>query len=124
MAKKIALLISLFLLSGCATISHVVNSPPDATDLYYTQEDVEDVILRLSQSEPPDDVTFDGENYIVGEDTMNKLVTKGVIEEVQKKKIREFVSKYKRDTFMGELKKDAGTGLLLLILITAGMLAL
>jgi len=118
------IIILALLLSGCSTINYVVNPPPDIADVYYTEEDVLDVIDELSAGEPKGKIAFDGENYIMSEETYKKAVRDGVIKKIQEEKIREFVKDYKPTTFMGELKKDAGTGLLLLILITAGMLAL
>jgi len=127
MVGPVFLGISLFAVYGCATISHVVNPPPRATDLLYTEEDVMDVIDELSKGEIKDEdaVYFDGEHYSLKSDVYKKAVKDGVIKRVQEKKIREFIGEYDRKTIGDAVKKDLGTaGLIVLIIVVLGALLL
>ena len=119
--------LSIFITYGCATISHVVNPPPRATDLLYTEEDVMDVIDELSRSEVKDEdaVYFDGERYSLKSEVYKKAVKDGVIKRVQEKKIRDFIGEYDRETFGDAVKKDLGTmGLVVLIVTILGVMLL
>lgn len=126
-ARLILVGLSLFVICGCATISHVFNPPPKVTDLLYTEKDVMDVIDELSRGEIKDEdaVYFDGERYSLKSDVYKKAVKDGVIKRVQEKKIREFVSEYDRETIGDAVKKDLGTtGLIVLIMVVLGALLL
>ena len=119
--------LSIFITYGCATISHVVNPPPRATDLLYTEEDVMDVIDELSKGEVKDEdaVYFNGERYSLKPEVYKKAVKDGVIKRVQEEKIREFIAGYDRETLGDALKKDLGTmGLVVLIFVVLGAMLL
>ncbi len=123
----IFLSISLLLICGCATVSHVVNPPPRATDLLYTEDDVMDVIDELSKGEIGDEdaVYFDGERYSLKSGVYKKAVKDGVVKRIQEKKIREFITEYDRETIADAVKKDLGTaGLIVLIMVVLGVLLL
>lgn len=126
-ARLILVSLSLFVICGCATISHVFNPPPKATNLLYTEEDVMDVIDELSGGEIEDEdaVYFDGERYSLKSEVYKKAVKDGVIKRVQEKKIREFIGEYDRKTIGDAVKKDLGTaGLIVLIIVVMGALFL
>ena len=105
--KKIIIILSFLILSGCSTISYVINPQPDISDLYYTEEDVRDKIDELSTGDAKGQIVFDGEHYIMSPEAYKHAVRDGVTNEIQAEKIQEFADDYKRETFFGSLKKDA-----------------
>lgn len=114
----------LFSFSGCSTLSWVVNPPPKATDLMYTEEDVMSVISALEEKGPgdPEAVVFDGERYLLKPSVYKRALRDGIIRRVQEQKVGEFIGDYRRETFFGALKKDLGTaGFVVLIVVVLGI---
>jgi hypothetical protein len=124
--KTIAFTVAIFfaMLSGCATVSHVLNPPQRPENLLYDEEDVLRVIEELTRTEPGDKdaVHFDGERYCLRPDVYKKAVRDGVIKRVQERKIQDFLAHYDRQTIADAFKKDIGTmGLLMVILLAVGV---
>lgn len=129
MGKVAAVLVCCLVLAGCSTASWIIDPPPRITDLYYTEEDVLEVLNELDGKVPtdPEAVLYDeiDGRYTLKPETYRNAVTDGVIKRIRDGKIEEFARNYTGYRLVDAVKRDLGTAgitVILLLVVFAAIL--
>lgn len=129
MGRVAAVITCCLLLTGCSTMSWIIDPPPRITDLYYTEADVLEVLSELDGEVPadPDVVLYDEVDgrYELKPEAYLNAVTDGVIKRIRDSKIENFARNYTGYRLVDAVKRDLGTAgitAILLIVVVAAIL--
>ena len=129
MGKIAAIIACCYMLAGCSTVSWVIDPPPKITDLYYTEEDVLEVLSDLDGETPvdPEAVLYDKieDRYELKPEAYREAVTDGIVTRIRDGKIEKFARDYTGHRFMDAVRRDMGTAgitAILLIVVVAVIL--
>lgn len=129
MGRIAAVLVCCLVLTGCSTVSWIINPPPRITDLYYTEEDVLEVLSELEGEVPadPEAVLYDeiDDRYELKPEVYRNAVTDGIIKRIRDRKIEDFAQNYTGYRLVDAVRRDVGTAgitAILLLMIVAAIL--
>lgn len=107
--------------TGCSSVSWVIHHNPKTSDLFVTEDEIDNVIEELTTAEPKetDAVVYNQvtDRYELKPGVYKNALRDGIIKRIQDKKIKAFLKDYRPETFGSALKDDAGTAGILIILL-------
>jgi hypothetical protein len=106
----LCLVFMMWLISGCAAAHFLVEKNPKASDLYVTDDEVQQMLDELSTTTPKDKdaVLYDEttDRYSVRPDAYKKALKDSVIKTLDEKHIDKVAGEMTPKTFWTEFKKD------------------